>query len=60
LFGSDHFEELKPACEDQPQLTIRTRSLTKKPEAASSSLLSSSDASTATIPVPMAEIVAAS
>uniref|UniRef100_A0A672T0W2 PiggyBac transposable element-derived protein domain-containing protein n=1 Tax=Sinocyclocheilus grahami TaxID=75366 RepID=A0A672T0W2_SINGR len=39
LFRSDHFEEVEPACEDQPNFTIRTRSLTKKLESASSSLL---------------------
>ncbi|XP_016431003.1 uncharacterized protein LOC107757911 [Sinocyclocheilus rhinocerous] len=59
LFGSDHFEEVEPACEDQPNFTIRTRSLTKKLEAASSSLLLSSDATTATIPVPKAESISA-
>lgn len=59
LFGSDHFEEDEPACEDQPSSTIQTRSLTKKLEAASTSLLSSSDATTSTIPVPMAESVSA-
>lgn len=58
LFGSDHFEEDEPACEDQPNFTIRT-SLTKMLEAASSSLLSSSDATTTTILVPMAESFAA-
>ncbi|KAI7793052.1 putative piggyBac transposable element-derived protein 3-like [Triplophysa rosa] len=55
LFGSDHFEEIEPECEDQPKLKIQTRNLSKKLEAASSSLLPSSDATTATMPVPLAE-----